>query len=88
MFVGLYVQQVCLCFFFLLVQDETKTHSATPEGALMIVLIVFTVSIIQSPVFDDSHARPRHSFTIPSAILTALSSRPYPLVSLIVLTTG
>ena len=42
-FVGLYIQQICLCALFFLAQDENKHASAIPEGALMVVLIVFTV---------------------------------------------
>ena len=44
LFVGLYVQQICLCALFFLAQGSTHKPSALPEGALMIVLIVFTVS--------------------------------------------
>ena len=49
LFVGLYVQQVCLCALFFLAQDSNKSPSAIPEGALMVVLIVFTASITQRP---------------------------------------
>jgi hypothetical protein len=42
LFVGLYVQQVCLCALFFLAQGSTHKPSAIPEGALMIVLILFT----------------------------------------------
>jgi calcium permeable stress-gated cation channel len=42
-FVGLYVQQICLAALFFLARDQKKSASAIPEGALMIVLIVFTV---------------------------------------------
>jgi hypothetical protein len=42
-FVGLYVQQLCLCALFFLAQGSTKKPSAIPEGALMIVLIIFTI---------------------------------------------
>jgi hypothetical protein len=42
-FVGLYVQQVCLCALFFLAQNSSNKPSAVPEGALMIVLIVFTI---------------------------------------------
>ncbi|KAF8496566.1 DUF221-domain-containing protein [Russula emetica] len=42
LFVGLYVQQVCLCALFFLAQNSHNSPSAIPEGALMIVLIVFT----------------------------------------------
>ncbi|PFH49884.1 hypothetical protein AMATHDRAFT_75949 [Amanita thiersii Skay4041] len=41
-FVGLYVEQVCLAALFFLVQNEEKHPIAIPEGALMIVLIIFT----------------------------------------------
>jgi calcium permeable stress-gated cation channel len=44
-FVGLYIQQLCLCALFFLAQNENHSPSAIPEGALMVVLIVFTVSI-------------------------------------------
>jgi calcium permeable stress-gated cation channel len=45
-FVGLYVQQLCLCALFFLAQNEHKKPSAVPEGGLLIALIVFTVSVI------------------------------------------
>ena len=45
LFVGLYIQQICLCALFFLAQGSTHKPSAIPEGALMIVLILFTVSI-------------------------------------------
>ncbi|KDR80141.1 hypothetical protein GALMADRAFT_153825 [Galerina marginata CBS 339.88] len=41
-FVGLYVQQICLCALFFLARNENIKASAIPEGALMIVLIVIT----------------------------------------------
>ncbi|KAF8637889.1 hypothetical protein AX17_002512 [Amanita inopinata Kibby_2008] len=41
-FVGLYVQQLCLVALFFLARDNNSRASAVPEGALMIVLIVFT----------------------------------------------
>lgn len=44
-FVGLYIQQLCLCALFFLAQNNHDSPSAIPEGALMIVLIVFTASI-------------------------------------------
>jgi hypothetical protein len=43
--VGLYIQQLCLCALFFLAQNSRNSPSAIPEGALMIVLIVFTASI-------------------------------------------
>jgi len=41
-FVGLYVEQLCLCALFFLAQDDKHHPSAVPEGALTIVLIIFT----------------------------------------------
>lgn len=41
-FVGLYLQQICLAALFFLAQDASNMASAIPEGALMIVLIAFT----------------------------------------------
>jgi len=42
-FVGMYVQQICLAALFFLAQDENNRPSAIPMGALMVVLIFFTV---------------------------------------------
>jgi hypothetical protein len=44
LFVGLYVEQVCMAALFFLSQGSDKRSNAVPEGALMVVLIVFTVS--------------------------------------------
>jgi len=44
-FVGLYVQQICLCALFFLAQNDQGKASAVPEGALMVVLIIFTVRL-------------------------------------------
>jgi hypothetical protein len=44
-FVGLYVEQLCLCALFFLAQNDKHHPSAVFEGALTIILIVFTVSI-------------------------------------------
>ncbi|KDQ31952.1 hypothetical protein PLEOSDRAFT_1074367 [Pleurotus ostreatus PC15] len=41
-FVGLYIQQLCLCALFFLARDDTGSASAVPQGALMVVLIIFT----------------------------------------------
>lgn len=43
-FVGMYVQQICLCALFFLARDENNNASAVPEGILMVVLILLTVS--------------------------------------------
>lgn len=47
-FVGMYIQQICLAALFFLARDQNKDASAIPEGALMIVLIAFTVSRLAS----------------------------------------
>ncbi|KAH9962925.1 DUF221-domain-containing protein [Russula dissimulans] len=41
-FVGLYVQQLCLCALLFLAQNEDHKPSAIPEGAFVVILIVFT----------------------------------------------
>jgi len=41
-FVGLYIEQICLCALFFLARNEQDKASAVPEGALMIVLLVIT----------------------------------------------
>ncbi|KAI0676509.1 DUF221-domain-containing protein [Trametes maxima] len=41
-FVGLYLQQICLAALFFLAQDQDGNPSAVPEGALMVVLVAFT----------------------------------------------
>ena len=50
LFVGMYVEQVCVAALFFLSQDQNKHPNAVPEGALMIVLIVFTVCGRPSPL--------------------------------------
>lgn len=45
-FVGLYIEEICLAALFFLAQDGNKKASAIPEGVLMIVLIVITVSLV------------------------------------------
>jgi len=42
-FVGLYVQQVCMAALFFLAQDEHGRPSSIPMGVLMVVLIFFTL---------------------------------------------
>ena len=43
-FVGMYVQQICLAALFFLAADSNGRHKSIPEGVLMIVLVVITVS--------------------------------------------
>lgn len=45
LFVGLYVQQICLCALFFLARDENNNASSVVQGALMIVLIIITVCL-------------------------------------------
>jgi len=42
-FVGMYVQQVCLAALFFLARDENGRPSSIAMGALMVVLVFFTV---------------------------------------------
>ena len=42
-FVGMYVQQLCMAALFFLARDENNHASAIPMGVLMVVLIFFTV---------------------------------------------
>jgi calcium permeable stress-gated cation channel len=44
--VGMYVQQIYLCALFFLSTDSQGRHSSVAEGALMVVLMVITVSKI------------------------------------------
>ena len=55
-FVGLYVEQICLAALFILARNEKGEPSAVAEGAFMVVLIVFTVS----KVYED-HGRKLNS---------------------------
>ncbi|KAJ7359243.1 hypothetical protein DFH08DRAFT_769128 [Mycena albidolilacea] len=41
-FVGLYIQQVCMAGLFFLARDQNKNMSSTPQAILMIALIVIT----------------------------------------------
>lgn len=43
--VGMYIQQICLGTLFFLARDSDNKASAIPQGALMIVLIAFTVRL-------------------------------------------
>jgi hypothetical protein len=51
-FVGMYVQQVCLAALFFLAQNQNKKPSAIPEAVLMIVLIVITVRVYRSLLWN------------------------------------
>ncbi|KAF5381347.1 hypothetical protein D9615_008345 [Tricholomella constricta] len=60
-FAGLYVQQVCLAALFFLARNQNGKASAIAEGALMVVLIVFTAGfniIINNSYGPLLHALP------------------------------
>ncbi|QRW10341.1 tranport-associated late exocytosis protein [Ceratobasidium sp. AG-Ba] len=42
-FVGLYLQQICMAALFFLARNENNNASAIPQGALMVVLIFITL---------------------------------------------
>lgn len=44
LFVGMYIQEVALCALFFLARNADNKASAIPQGALMVVLCVTTVS--------------------------------------------
>ncbi|KAJ7100262.1 hypothetical protein B0H15DRAFT_936877 [Mycena belliarum] len=60
-FTGLYIQQVCMIGLFFLAQDTNRKPSATPQGGMMVVLIVFTIlfqMLISSSYGPLLHALP------------------------------
>ncbi|KAJ7485366.1 hypothetical protein FB451DRAFT_1229446 [Mycena latifolia] len=60
-FAGLYIQQICMVGLFFLAQDQNNHPSATPQGALMVVLIGFTFlfqSLISNSYGPLQHALP------------------------------
>ena len=74
-FVGLYVQQIALCILFFLPLGYSNKSSAIPEGALVIVLIIFTVSFgFFRTVSFLANSRARHFSITLSTIHIALSS--------------
>ncbi|XP_006463455.1 hypothetical protein AGABI2DRAFT_225252 [Agaricus bisporus var. bisporus H97] len=52
-FVGLYIEEICLCALFFLARDPNDNASAVIEGALMIVLIVLTAGF--HAIFNNSY---------------------------------
>ena len=76
-FVGLYVQQICLCILFFLPLGSNKP-CALPEGVLVIVLTVFTVGITGVCTLSIcAHTWSRHSSTTLSVIPMVLSSSSF-----------
>ncbi|KAJ6595767.1 hypothetical protein DFH09DRAFT_1135552 [Mycena vulgaris] len=61
-FVGLYLQQVCMIGLFFLTQDVNKKPSATPQGALMVVLLVFT--ILFQMLISNSYGPLKHALPL------------------------
>ena len=83
--VGMYVQQICLCALFFLSTDTQGRHSSVGEGALMVVLIVITVSNFFSffffPMFVKKGPTEIHIFR-PGSMLSSTtrmihSSKPF-----------
>ncbi|KAG6918385.1 hypothetical protein DXG01_014786 [Tephrocybe rancida] len=73
-FVGLYVQQVCLAALFFLAQNDNKKPSAVPEGALMVVLIVLTAGF--NIIINNSYGPLLHS--LPLSIKDRMSGATQP----------
>ncbi|KAG8960835.1 hypothetical protein FRC03_006078 [Tulasnella sp. 419] len=61
-FVGLYVQEICLCALFFLARNESGKASAIPQGALMIVLIVITAGY--NIIINNSYGPLLHSLPL------------------------
>lgn len=71
-FVGLYVQQVCLAAMFFLVRNDQGKATCVPQGALMVVLIVLTIAIQYTVIVSYSPLKSslplslaRYSFGMP-----------------------
>ena len=77
-FVALYIQQIALCILFFLPLGNNSTPSAIPEGGLMVMLIVFTVSVVfirtlSLSILANSWAR-RFSITLYTIHIALLSN--------------
>ncbi|CAL1699363.1 unnamed protein product [Somion occarium] len=60
-FVGMYIQQICLAALFFLARTDTDSAAAIPEGVLMIILIVITAffhTVINNSYGPLIHALP------------------------------
>ena len=75
-FVGLYVQQICLCTLFFLPLGDSNKPSAIPEGALMVLLIIVTVGSIYFCILSilTSVGARQFSTTLPSNSMVLSSS--------------
>ncbi|KAI8969798.1 DUF221-domain-containing protein [Trametes punicea] len=74
LFVGLYLQQICLAALFFLAQNENGHPSAVPEGALMIVLIAFTAFF--HLIINNSYGPLTHFLPLTLADMTHSTSDP------------
>jgi len=70
MFVGLYLQQICLAALFFLATDQNDHPAAIPEGALMVALIAFTAFF--NLIIHNSYGPLLHSLPL------SLASRTMP----------
>ncbi|GJE85442.1 DUF221-domain-containing protein [Phanerochaete sordida] len=61
-FVGMYIMQICLAALFFLAQNQDGHPSAIPEGALMVVLIVFTAFV--HIIIDNSYGPLIHALPL------------------------
>jgi len=67
-FVGMYVQQLCLTALFFLARNDNKKASAVPEGVFMVILIVITVSVSSLETFSLlPHVHPHRRSSISSS---------------------
>ena len=74
-FVALYIQQIALCVLFFLPLGDNNKLSAIPEASLMVLLIVFTVSVVFVRTFSIlANSRARHFSITLHATHMALSS--------------
>ncbi|KAJ7126145.1 DUF221-domain-containing protein [Mycena epipterygia] len=61
-FVGLYIQQICMAGLFFLARDSNKKASTVPQAALMLVLIVFT--ILFQLLINNSYGPLKHALPL------------------------
>ncbi|KAJ7512679.1 hypothetical protein B0H11DRAFT_1897989 [Mycena galericulata] len=61
-FVGLYIQQLCMAGLFFLARDENNKASSVPQGALMIVMIGFTIMF--QLLIDNSYGPLKHALPL------------------------
>ncbi|KAJ7664278.1 hypothetical protein B0H17DRAFT_991245 [Mycena rosella] len=74
LFVGLYIQQICLIGLFFLAQNQNNKPSATPQGALMVVLMAFT--FLFQTLINDSYGPLTHALPLSLAEETSSAAAP------------